>query len=178
MKIVLLAYTLLLSIAVSFAQDGSLDLSFSTDGRVVVSIGTFDGQASAIAVQSDGKILVAGHSHNNSNYDFALVRFNSDGTLDNSFGSAGVVTTAIGTGDDKARAIALQSDGKIVVAGYSYTGSIDAIAVARYNSNGSLDNTFDGNGMLTTSQGVYNEYAQGVAIQGDGKIVVTGVCIM
>jgi uncharacterized delta-60 repeat protein len=174
MKTLLQTLFLFLLVTTSFAQDGSLDLTFDTDGRVTTSIGTFDDAARAMALQSDGKILVAGHSYNNSDYDFAVVRYNSDGSLDNTFGTGGVVTTPIGSGDDYAKAIALQSDGKIVVAGYSYNGSIDVIALARYNSDGSLDNTFDGNGILTTVEGIYAEYAQSVAIQSDGKIVVAG----
>jgi uncharacterized delta-60 repeat protein len=158
----------------SFAQDGSLDLSFDTDGRVTTTIGTFDDAARSMALQTDGKILVAGQSYGSSDYDFAVVRYNSDGSLDNTFGTGGIVTTPIGSGDDFAKSIAIQSDGKIVVAGYSYNGSIDVIALARYNTNGTLDNTFSGNGVLTTVEGIYAEYAQSVAIQSDGKIVVAG----
>ncbi|MGE0635281.1 MAG: T9SS type A sorting domain-containing protein [Bacteroidia bacterium] len=174
MKTLLQTLFLLLIASTSFAQDGSLDLTFDTDGRVTTAYGTFDEAALAIALQSDGKILIAGHSYNNADYDFAVVRYNSDGSLDNTFGTGGIVTTPIGSGDDRAKAIALQSDGKIVVAGSSYNGTIDVIALARYNSDGSLDNTFDVNGILTTVEGIYNEYAEGVAIQSDGKIVVTG----
>lgn len=174
MRTLLQTLFFLLFVIPASAQDGSLDLSFSSDGRVTTPIGTFDDEARAIILQSDGKILVAGHSYGIADYDFAVVRYNSDGTLDNTFGTSGIVTTPIGSGDDKARSIALQSDGKIVVAGYSYTGSADAIALARYNTDGTLDNTFDGNGILTAAEGVYSEYAQGVAIQSDGKIVVAG----
>lgn len=158
----------------AFAQDGSLDLSFSIDGRVTTAIGTFDDEARAIALQGDGKILVAGHSFNSSNYDFAVVRYNSDGSIDTSFGNNGIAITPIGSGDEKARAVAMQNDGKIVVAGYTYSGSSDAIAVVRYNSNGSLDNSFDTDGIVVTAEGGYNEYAQAVGIQADGKIVVAG----
>lgn len=174
MKTLLQTLFLVLLVTTSFAQDGSLDLTFDSDGRVTTAIGTFDDAARAMVLQSDGKILIAGHSYGSSDNDFAVVRYNSDGSLDNTFGSGGIVTTPIGSGDDLAKSIALQSDGKIVVAGYSYNGSIDVIALARYNTDGSLDNTFDGNGTLTTVEGIYAEYAQSVAIQSDGKIVITG----
>ncbi|MCG3165513.1 MAG: hypothetical protein POELPBGB_01281 [Bacteroidia bacterium] len=174
MKTLLQTLPFLVLASYSFAQDGSLDLTFDTDGRVTTSLGTFDDAARSMALQSDGKILVAGHSYGNSDYDFAVVRYNSDGSLDNTFGTGGIVTTPIGSGDDFAKSIAIQSDGKIVVAGYSYNGTIDVMALARYNTNGTLDNTFDGNGTLTTVEGIYAEYAQSVAIQSDGKIVVAG----
>lgn len=174
MKTLLQTLFLVLIVTASFAQDGSLDLTFDTDGRVTTSIGTFDDAARSMALQSDGKILVAGHSYGNSDYDFAVVRYNSDGSLDNTFGTGGIVTTPIGSGDDFAKSIAIQSNGKIVVAGYSYNGTIDVMALARYNTDGTLDNTFDGNGTLTTVEGIYAEYAQSVAIQSDGKIVVAG----
>ena len=77
--------------------------------------------ASSVAIQSDGKIVAAGYSDNGSNWDFALVRYNTDGSLDTSFDGDGKVTTAIGSGDDYAYSVAIQSDGKIVAAGYSTT---------------------------------------------------------
>ena len=75
----------------------------------------------SVAIQSDGKIVVAGYSDNGSNDDFALVRYNTDGSLDTTFDSDGKVTTAIGSGDEHACSVAIQSDGKIVAAGYSTT---------------------------------------------------------
>lgn len=157
----------------SMAQDGSLDLSFSGDGKATTAIGTFDDEARAMAIQSDGKILVAGHSYQNGNYDFAVVRYNTDGSLDTTFNVDGLLTTPIASGDEKAKAIALQTDGKIIVAGYTYNGSVDAIAVVRYNTDGRLDTTFDNDGIAIASS-AYNQYAQGIAIQNDGKIVVAG----
>ncbi|MFN3603535.1 MAG: delta-60 repeat domain-containing protein [Leptonema sp. (in: bacteria)] len=91
--------------------------------------------ARAIAIQPDGKILVAGVSNVSGSNDFAVVRYNSYGSLDGSFGSGGKVTTDFGSSDnDQAYAIALQSDGKILVAGYSYNSvsSIYDFAVVRY----------------------------------------------
>ncbi|MBM3967008.1 MAG: tandem-95 repeat protein, partial [Planctomycetes bacterium] len=125
-------------------------------------------------IQSDGKIVVAGSSHNGSNYDFALTRYNSNGSLDTTFDGDGKVTTAIGSSGDFAYSLAIQSDTKIVVAGHSLNGGYYDFAVTRYNSNGSLDATFDGDGKVTTAVGSFNDYANSVAIQNDGKIVVAG----
>ena len=98
----------------------------------------------SVTVQADGKILVAGLSLIGGNNDFALVRYNSDGTLDTSFGGGdGIATTAVGAGNDGGYSVMVQADGKIVVAGTSNNGSNDDFAVVRYNSDGSLDTSFD-----------------------------------
>ena len=97
--------------------------------------------------------MVAGYSNNGSNDDFALVRYNTNGSLDTSFDSDGKVTTAIGSGNDYACSVAIQSDGKIVAAGYSNNGSNDDFALVRYNTDGSLDTSFDSDGKVTTAIG-------------------------
>ncbi len=97
--------------------------------------------------------MAAGYSDNGSNNDFALVRYNTDGSLDTTFDSDGKVTTAIGSGSDYAYSVAIQSDGKIVAAGYSDNGSNDDFALVRYNTDGSLDTTFDSDGKVTTAIG-------------------------
>jgi uncharacterized delta-60 repeat protein len=117
---------------VRYNTDGSLDTSFDTDGKVTTAIGASYDFVSSIALQSDGKIVVAGYFVNGDNYDFALVRYNTDGSPDTSFSGDGIVTTAIGAGSDSVTSIALQSDGKIVVAGHTYNGSNDDFALARY----------------------------------------------
>jgi len=137
-------------------------------------------RAQAQVIQSDGKIVVAGYAYNGTDYDFALARYNSDGSLDTTnFGSGtGKVTTPFGTGSDQAFAVALQSDGKIVVAGTTRSQGKSDFAVARYNSDGSLDETNFGNGTgkVTLSIGSDDAIAYAVAIQpADGKIVVAGV---
>jgi uncharacterized delta-60 repeat protein/gliding motility-associated-like protein len=158
----------------SYAQPGSLDLSFDNDGLVTTVIGGGYDAGYSVAIQSDGKIVVAGYSNNNSNFDFALVRYNPDGSLDDTFDSDGIVTTAIGSGDDYGYSVAIQSDGKIVVAGLSFNGSNYDFALVRYNADGSLDNTFGSNGIVTTVIGSSSDFAYSVAIQNDGKIVVAG----
>src|SRR5262249_11182498 len=121
-----------------------------------------------------GKIVVAGFFYNGSNYDVAVVRYNADGTLDSGFDSDGKLTTALSTSSDYAYAVAVQPDGKIVVAGHSYNGSNYDVAVVRYNADGTLDASFDSDGKVTTPVGTSNDYAQDVTVQPDGKIVVAG----
>jgi uncharacterized delta-60 repeat protein len=117
---------------VRYNTDGLLDTSFGIGGKVTTAIGNASDYVNSIALQSDGKIVVAGNSYNGSNDDFAVVRYNTDGSPDTSFGTGGKVTTAIGASYDFVSSIALQSDGKIVVAGYSDNGSNDDFALARY----------------------------------------------
>jgi uncharacterized delta-60 repeat protein len=123
-----------------------------------------------VVVQGDGKIVVAGSSYNGFNNDFALALYNANGTLDTLFDSDGRLTSNFGGSNDYGRSVAVQSDGKIVVAGYIYTGSSDEFGLARYNANGTLDTSFDGDGRARTAIG----RASSVAVQGDGKIVVAG----
>lgn len=155
--------------------DGSLDTSFDTDGKVITAIRSGGDYATSIAIQSDGKIVVAGSSANGGKVDFALARYNSDGTLDSSFDTDGKVTSTIGSGTDEIRSIAIQSDGKIVVAGVSSNGSNNDFALARYNIDGSLDSSFSTDGKVTTAIGSYSDEIRSVAIQGDGKIVAGGI---
>ncbi len=157
-----------------FAQPGALDLSFGTAGIVLTDIGTSNDLGRGSALQNDGKIIVIGSSKINGTNDFILIRYNNDGSADSSFGENGIVITSFGVYDDTANAIAIQDDGKIVVAGHAYNGTNNDIAVARYNTDGSLDVTFDNDGKTTTSLGNGPESAQALLLQHDGKIVVTG----
>ena len=157
----------------TLGSDGSLDTSFGSGGTVTTVIGSSNDFAYSTAIQSDGKIVAAGYSLNGSNSDFALARYNVDGSLDTSFGSGGKVTTAIGLYEDFAYSTAIQRDGKIVVAGYSFNGSNDDFALARYNVDGSLDTSFGSGGKVTTAIGSSDEIYS-VVIQSDGKIVASG----
>jgi uncharacterized delta-60 repeat protein len=160
---------------VRYNTDGSLDTTFGTGGKVTTQIGSRDATATDVVLQSDGKIVAAGYSYNGSNYDFAIVRYNTDGSLDTTFDTDGKVTTPIALGDDKADSVVLQSDGKIVAAGYARIGSDNDFAIIRYNTNGSLDTTFDTDGIQTTALGVAtNDYVYSVVLQSDGKIVAAG----
>ena len=178
MSLLVFIATSLFFIPSASAAVGDLDTSFDTDGKVTTAIGSGLDAATSIALQSDGKIVVAGQSVIGGNDDFAVVRYNTDGSLDTSFGTDGKVTTAIGAGSDAASSIALQSDGKIVVAGYSVIGGIKNFAVVRYNTNGSLDTSFGTGGKVTTAIGNGGDIAYSIALQSDGKIVVAGYSLI
>ncbi len=159
-----------------FEPSGALDDTFSGDGKVITQVGTGNSDAYAVAIQADGKIVVAGQCGNVGTRDFCLVRYNPNGTVNANFGDNGQVITAVGSGDDAAESMAIQSDGKIVVAGTCRLGSNDAFCVARYNPDGSLDDTFSSNGTVLTSVTADDDVGRAVAIQSDGKIVVAGYC--
>jgi uncharacterized delta-60 repeat protein len=161
----------------TIAQDGSLDTSFGIGGIVNTTVGAYDsvnlaGNAYPVAIQNDGKIVVAGKSYNGFNYDFAVVRYNDNGSLDTNFGTNGKVITDFG--NDLPKSIAIQSDGKIVVAGINYNGSSVKFALVRYTINGSLDTTFDTDGKVTTNFSGGDSHAYSLALQSDGKIVLVG----
>jgi serralysin len=157
-----------------YNSDGTLDATFSDDGKLTTSIGTGYDIGASVAIQGDGKILVAGSSHNGTDLDWALVRYNSDGSLDNTFNGTGKVITAIGSGRDLGQSLIVQTDGKIMVAGSSSNGANDDFALARYNPDGSLDTTFNGNGKVTTAIGAGDDVGYSVTLQSDGKILVSG----
>jgi uncharacterized delta-60 repeat protein len=154
------------------AASGSLDTTFDLDGRVTTRIpGSGDyAHAQAVAIQPDGKIVAAGWSAQLTGAaQMTLVRFNPDGSLDPTFGGDGIVTTPVAGTHARAFAVAIQPDGKIVA-----VGDIGPpMGVVRYNPDGSLDTTFDGDGIRTIV--IYNnDLAYAVAIQADGKIIVGG----
>jgi len=136
----------------TFGQDGGLDTTFGTGGKVITSINSGSDIAYSVVLQSDGKILVAGTTTNTiTGKDFLCLRYNTNGTLDTSFGNAGVFTSDLQTGsDDVAYSLALQADGKIILAGYSDDGSNKNAAILRLNTNGSIDTTFGNSGKTLT----------------------------
>src|SRR6266550_2468960 len=117
---------------VRYNTNGSLDTTFGTGGEVTTPIGTGDNGVSALVRQSDGKLVAAGYASVSGTYDLALVRYNTAGSLDSTFGTGGKVTTAVGTGDDVAFALALQPDGNLVAGGYAANAGTDAFALVRY----------------------------------------------
>lgn len=148
---------------VRFDADGSLDAGFSEDGIQVTDFGGVDG-ATGMALQPDGKIVVAGWSDG----DFALARYDPDGSLDPTFAGDGTLITDVG-GHDQAAAVAIQPDGRILAAGASATD----FALARLHPDGSLDTTFAGDGTQHTDFG-RGESVRALAIQPDGRIVAAG----
>ncbi|MDZ8069957.1 MAG: DUF4347 domain-containing protein [Nostoc sp. DedQUE08] len=158
-----------------YNANGTVDSSFGIDGKVITSINTGTDEGYSLGIQSNGKIVVAGSTYNGTNFDFALIRYNIDGSLDNTFGNSGKAITAIGSGSEEINSLAIQSDNKIVVTGYTASNGSNVFALVRYNLDGSLDTTFGSNGKVTTAVGT-SSYSQSysLAIQSDGKIVVAG----
>lgn len=174
MKNLLLSFTLLTGAINLSAQAGVLDASFANNGKLSISVTPLRNEAKSMVVQPDGKILAAGRAIIGVNYDFALVRFDVNGAMDGTFGLGGKVTTAIGSADDEAYAMALQPDGKIILVGRSFNGTEFDVALVRYLANGLLDTSFNFTGIVKTSTGPGNDEAFAVTIQTDGKIVVAG----
>jgi uncharacterized delta-60 repeat protein len=163
-------------VLVRYNNDGSLDSIFNGNAKIATNFGSTYEACNSIVVQNDGKILLAGSSGNS----FSITRCNSDGSLDTAFGINGRAITNFDGAADYAYSIAIQTDGKLVVGGTSLSyvsGSYD-FALARYNTDGSLDSSFDGDGKLRTSLGQYSDSINSVVIQSDGKIlVVGGTCV-
>ena len=159
----------------------------SPDGFVNISLGAGNDAAQGVALQADGKIAVVGDTvAADGSSNFVLARLNADGSPDDSFGVAedgtpnGFVQTSLGEGNDFATGLAVQADGKLVVVGYHQDGTSTNIAVARYNADGALDQSFgtadDGteNGVVNLSLGDGDDTANAVAVQGDKLVVVAG----
>jgi uncharacterized delta-60 repeat protein len=158
-----------------YNPDGSLDASFDGDGRVVTDFFGGDDCGRALIRQADGKLLVAGFAENGAYYDFALARYNSNGSLDTTFDGDGRVVTDVNGADDFGYALVLQADNKIVVAGSASSGAYANFALVRYNANGSLDTSFDSDGRVITSFSSSNDYATGIVLQPNGKLVAAGL---
>ena len=158
-----------------YNADGSLDLDFGANGVVITAINTDNETVSSMELQADGKIVVAGSYNSGTYQDGIVIRYNSDGSLDTTFDSDGISIVQFSVnGNDAIEDIALDSDGKIVVVGYTSIGGVEDIAVARLNSDGSLDTTFDADGKITITIGFGDDRAYAVALQDTGEIVLSG----
>ena len=162
---------------VRYNADGSLDTSFGTGGKVT-GIGTGADVGNSVTVQADGKIIVGGYAVIGGTFDFALARYNADGSLDTSFGTGGIVTTDIGANTDQAWSVTVQADGKIVVGGNALIGGTSDLALVRYNANGTLDTSFGAGGIVTTAIDTGTDVAYSVTVQSDGRIVVGGYALI
>jgi uncharacterized delta-60 repeat protein len=143
-------------------------------GTITTHFAGADDRAAALAVKANGRLVAAGTANTagpfSFNQDFALTRYNHNGSLDTSFGTGGKVTTDSGTVQDQAAALAVQTDGKMVAAG---TASGD-FALARYNPDGSPDASFGTGGKVTTDFSGFNDQAQALTVQPDGKLAAAG----
>jgi uncharacterized delta-60 repeat protein len=159
-----------------YNADGTPDNSFGSEGTVTYDVGTGRDEAEAVAIQSDGKIVVAGQTHNGTDYDLAVMRLNTDGSLDTSFGGDGIVTVPVASGDNYVYDMVLQEDGKIVVSSVADVATTD-FGVTRLLSDGSLDTSFGGDGIVTTDFASGIDRPTGLQLQSDGKIVATGYAV-
>jgi uncharacterized delta-60 repeat protein len=165
------AVAVLVSAALALAAPADLDTTFSGDGKQTVNFGGTD-SALAVAVTPDGKIVVAGSGGGGN--DMVVTRLNANGSVDTSFAPPGGEAFVNFGGNDGANAMALQPDGKIVLAGSTDAVGSGDFAVARLNADGTPDTSFSGDGKLTAGFNAPNETAVGVAVQQNGKIVVLG----
>jgi len=157
-----------------YNSNGRLDSAFGQAGKVMTRLGLGDAYSFGIALESNGRIVLAGYSATTLDHDFSLVGYTANGTLDAAFGSGGFVTTDFaGASDDIAYAMTMQSDGKLVVAGRTGEYPENDFAVARYGSDGQLDQTFGVGGKVVSDFSSIDQ-AYGIALQ-NGKIVLAGV---
>lgn len=164
-----------------YTAEGRLDPAFGGGGVVVTDLNTSYDSGNAVLLQPDGKIVVGGSTSvryrpesNETQSDFALVRYTPGGALDPSFGRGGKVATAIGQSHDGAYAVALQPDGKIVLAGSTGGAGSDDVALSRYHPDGRLDAAFGQGGRVVTSLSPRDDAGSSVALQPDGRVVVAG----
>lgn len=164
--------------AIRYNEDGSLDNSFGNGGIVATDFDPILNDAAFGGVlQSDGKIVLAGVTSLNAINlgNFALVRYNSDGSLDNSFGNTGkVVSNFESSGEDLAKSVTIQPDGKIIAVGRTFGTSPGSQIVVRYDSSGTLDPTFGNAGIIKTVVSGHSIWGESVALQPDGKVLVGG----
>jgi len=170
---------LTVSLQPAYAAAGSLDQTFGRGGKVTTDFNGTTDIAYAIALQPDGKMVVAGISYANNDYsdeDFAVVRYNPNGTRDTTFGVNGKATTDFPNLAAVPSAVIVQPDGKILVVGgafplFTFLGDF---ALVRYNANGTLDPSFGTGGIVRTRFSAGGSYAFAAALQSDGKIIATG----
>jgi len=162
---------------VRYNANGILDSSFNRTGKATADIGARD-LGNSVAVNSDGRIVVAGYTTNEDKKQCALACFKANGSPDTDFNGTGKVNSNFGgDGDAEGQSVAVQTDGKIVVAGYATVARVQQFAIARYNVDGTLDTSFGGTGRVLTAVGVSGSDATAVVLQKDGKIVVAGYTV-
>lgn len=157
--------------------DGTIDNTFGSNGTVAFNVGDGNDFASAVAVDDNGKVLIGGHkwiSNIGRKYDLAVVRLNEDGSFDTSYGDNGVAIARVVDGSNYAGDILLQSDGKVVIAGYTVLETVYDLAMARFDVDGNLDDTFGVGGMVNTDYNGGEDYGSAIALQPDDKIILAG----
>jgi uncharacterized delta-60 repeat protein len=165
------------SVPLLHAQALVEDPTFSVDGMMTLNLaggGAYFNTGKEIIVLPDGRIVIAGHVIISSVNYFAIARLNSDGTFDTTFDSDGYRLDNISIDGSTLGDLALQSDGKLVAVGSLQTISDKDFVVVRYNTDGSLDNTFAVNGVLTVDPNGYDDEGLAISVQNDGKLVIAG----
>ena len=158
-----------------YNSNGTLDSGFGQAGKVMTGMGLGDAYSFGIALQSNGRIVLAGYSSTTLDHDFSLAGYTANGTLDSTFGNGGFMTTDFsGATDDIAYAMTAQSDGKLVVAGRTGEYPQNDFAVARYSSDGQLDQTFGVGGKVVSDFSSIDQ-AYDIALQANGRIVLAGI---
>ena len=153
---------------------GELDPEFGVDGRVAIEIGTHGDRTQAVAIQSDGKILLGGASTDGDSRAFSLIRLMADGSPDASFNGDGTVQLDIAGGDDEILALGLTPDGHILAAGYTTNRTDRDFALLRFNSDGSLDTDFGKQGRVFTSVGNSDDEITALVALNNGAVLVAG----
>ena len=177
-KIVVAGYSVVQShrefMVVRYLTNGVIDSLFGNNGKATVLVETANSTAKALAIQQDGKIVVAGHYDNNFYNDAAVVRFNSNGTIDTTFGNTGVVRLVLSNQFDEFQDVAIQSDNHIVLAGLTSQNSTPDFLLIRMQPDGSPDPFFGVNGQVTTDFGGNTDGIYSLLLQPDNKILVSG----
>ncbi len=158
-------------------QSGDLDTAFGDNGLVAINAASSangSSEAHAVLAQPDGKIVIAGYATGTGNSDLLLMRLDTDGTPDATFGTGGITRTPIGSGEDIANAMVLQPDGRIVIAGSAVTDGRRDFVLARYTTAGALDTTFGTGGFTTTPVGPGDDIANALTRMPWGRLVAAG----
>ncbi len=168
--------TLMIPHAVSAQTDGSIDESFGDAGTVVTQFGNGYDRSAGLIVQPDQKIVIAGSARIDGDYKATLIRFNTDGTYDNSFGNAGIANSSeFGNYSNQSRPLTIQPDGKLIHVCVTGVYGEYNFLVSRFNTDGTLDTDFNGSGTVEKSVFSGDDYANSIALQPDGKIIVVGM---
>ena len=165
---------LLLVASTSFSQIIAPDLNFGNQGSFVHDVNTNEDVFSDLVRQPDGKLVAAGYSIQQATKEITLMRLNANGTADSTFGQNGFVEMNAGIIHSYAKAVCLQQDGKILVAGYYDNNFYNDALIARFNTDGTPDSTFGNAGLITYVMGNQYDEFHDIAVQPDGKIVVGG----
>ncbi|MCH8033122.1 MAG: hypothetical protein IH950_05090 [Bacteroidetes bacterium] len=158
---------------VRFTENGNIDKSFGNKGLIVTEISNEKDVGESVAIQNDGKIVVVGTTDHKPNADIVLIRYNKNGSLDYSFGIGGIVITDINSAMDIGKSLVIQSDGKLIVAGFTHVINKFFMTLLRYDSYGELDPTFGNSGIVITDING-RRGKMDMVMQNDGKIILVG----